>query len=568
MVKVRTLCVGWLVAASIGCGGSEKPTAPVGETLQAEGPTAAPIAGVVTAEATAALLARGETLFANQCSVCHGVAGDGEGPYTHLLDPRPRAFTSDPFKIASTDNQIPTAADLRRTISEGMAGSAMPSWEHLPGRDLDALTAYVRKVFVDGVRARLESNVAAGHLPADEFDSELAYFTNPGEPISIPAQTALDAARLAHGRELYVQGCADCHGIDGRPVPEAVKTDDKGFPVMPRSFVAGLFKGGAEPERLFTRVLKGMKGTPMPEYEGVYSGQDIWDIVRYVQTFGESGAQERARLRQLRIAAKRVDAAPKNPGDPAWGSAAPTTVALAPLWWSERRIERLTVQALHDGEEIAFRLEWADATDNSRAVAQHEFRDGVAIQFSKTPDPPFFMGGPGQHDDVNIAFWKADRQRDIAAGHQDVDALFPQRAVDLYPEQNHVTPRDRQEADWPKGAIGEHRPEFITAWGAGNLVADPQLRSPVENLTAQGPGTLEGFPIAMQFVEGWGERGDGGWAVVIRRPMATRGEGDGPAPVGLPAGATVPVGFAVFDGAAGDREGKKNISVWQLLTIE
>jgi DMSO reductase family type II enzyme heme b subunit len=33
-------------------------------------------------------------------------------------------------------------------------------------------------------------------------------------------------------------------------------------------------------------------------------------------------------------------------------------------------------------------------------------------------------------------------------------------------------------------------------------------------------------------------------------------------------GATVPVAFAVWDGAQGDRDGRKSVSTWQHLTLE
>ena len=42
----------------------------------------------------------------------------------------------------------------------------------------------------------------------------------------------------------------------------------------------------------------------------------------------------------------------------------------------------------------------------------------------------------------------------------------------------------------------------VTAWGAGNLVADPEIPTSVESLVAHGPGTLANRPANMQFVKG------------------------------------------------------------------
>jgi len=40
---------------------------------------------------------RGEALFQNQCAICHGVKGDGEGKFAYLMNPRPRNFLNGKF---------------------------------------------------------------------------------------------------------------------------------------------------------------------------------------------------------------------------------------------------------------------------------------------------------------------------------------------------------------------------------------------------------------------------------------------------------------------------------------
>ena len=51
----------------------------------------------------------------------------------------------------------------------------------------------------------------------------------------------------------------------------------------------------------------------------------------------------------------------------------------------------------------------------------------------------------------------------------------------------------------------QSNPTFVTAWGAGNIVADPTRRSAAENLTAQGFGTLRAHPRQAQNIEATGE---------------------------------------------------------------
>jgi DMSO reductase family type II enzyme heme b subunit len=52
--------------------------------------------------------------------------------------------------------------------------------------------------------------------------------------------------------------------------------------------------------------------------------------------------------------------------------------------------------------------------------------------------------------------------------------------------------------------------------------------------------------------------------VILRRPLAAKEAGG----VTLAPGTTVPVAFAVWNGSAGDRDGKKSVTIWQELHID
>jgi len=514
------------------------------------------------------VLTRGGELFAKYCTICHGENGDGAGKFAYLMNPRPRDFRTGDFKLATTQNQIPTDDDLVRTIGRGMPGSAMPPWDHLPLADLQSLAAYVREYHVSGTKTKLQTWVGDGSLKAADLSEALADRTQPGPQLVVPPEPAFDEIRWFRGRRLYLENCASCHGADGHPVADAVKFDAEGYPVPPRSFVNGIFKGGSDGHQLYVRIWKGMKGTPMPASEGVYSGDETWDIIHYVQSLARVGAQERAQLKQGTFVAPNVRGQlPIGPTDSAWEQARPLYVALTPLWWIEDRIEGLMVQALHNDEELAVRLSWLDPTPDERAVRHDEFRDGVAIQFSLSSDPPFYMGDTSEHGGVNIWYWKADRAKDIMSGYQDVDAAFPNRAVDMYPEQDAPTTSDFR--SWPSAVLAKHDPQFVTAWGAGNLVANPNLNTPVECLVARGPGTLAGKPADAQLVQGQAVYERGVWSVQLQRSMDLPHEHEGANDerVFRP-GDYLPVSFAIWNGSAGDRDGKKNISIWQKLVIE
>ncbi|MBI4717441.1 MAG: c-type cytochrome [Planctomycetes bacterium] len=518
-----------------------------------------------------AVLARGQDLFLKQCAICHGEAGDGAGKFAYLMNPRPRNFQQGNFKLSTTQNQIPSDDDLLRTVSRGMPGSAMPPWGHLPLTDLQALVKFVRKLHADAVGAEIDRELAAGKCTPQEGAELRARRTEPGPAIVVPPEPATDDIRWFRGRRTYLEACASCHGADGQPVADAVKFDSEGYPVPPRSFVAGIFKGGSEGHQVYARVLKGLKGTPMPASEGNYSADEMWDLIHFVQSLSRAGAQERAQLRQGTFAAPNINGPlPSGPMDAAWNQARALYVALTPLWWTEDRIDGLVVQALHNQEELALRISWLDPTVDEQAVRHAEFRDAVAVQFSLSSDPPFYMGGTGEHGGVNIWMWKADRQKNIAGGYQDVDAAFPDAAVDAYPPPAFTAP-DPLAVDRPHGSIEQHNAEFVTAWGAGNLVANPQVKTPVECLVARGPGTLSAKPAGVQLVQGQAVYERGVWYVQMQRtlklPCGHDEQGHPDERVFQP-GDYLPVSFAIWNGSSGDRDGKKNISIWQKLVIE
>ncbi len=81
---------------------------------------------------TPKLIASGKQIYAQQCAACHGIEGRGDGEAAYLLYPKPRDFVAARYRLVSTWDRVPTDQDLFDTISRGMPGSAMPSWEHLP----------------------------------------------------------------------------------------------------------------------------------------------------------------------------------------------------------------------------------------------------------------------------------------------------------------------------------------------------------------------------------------------------------------------------------------------------
>lgn len=95
---------------------------------------------------------RGATLYQTQCASCHGVAGDGRGPDALKLDPPPIDFSD-----RSRASQRSVFA-LQQVISQGLEGTAMQSFSHLPEQDRWALAfqvgtfAYPKQLATEGQR--------------------------------------------------------------------------------------------------------------------------------------------------------------------------------------------------------------------------------------------------------------------------------------------------------------------------------------------------------------------------------------------------------------------------------
>jgi mono/diheme cytochrome c family protein len=505
----------------------------------------APVVPSRHVESSPRLLELGRVVYERQCAPCHGVNGNGQGEAAYLLYPKPRNFTRGEFRLVSTWDGVPTDDDLYRVISRGMPGSAMPSWAHLPEETRWAVVHYLKR-----------------------FSEQPLEPEPPGEPASsgesgtgvlrIPPRPPLTEEVLARGRALFLQGCAACHGESARGDGQQLQRDSEGYRTQPRDLTAGIFKGLPEPDELYKRVVLGLPGSPMPTSPYLH-GPDAWALAEYVFSLSSSRQREKVEMKRFRIVASRTDALPQHPDAGAWRSVPPVELHLMPLWWRPGRPEVLTLKALHDGKALALLLQWADETDDHTAIRPQDFRDAAAVELSPVDDPPFFgMGAAGQ--EVSIWMWKSERQADLEPAFQDLDKIYPNLGIDSYPNLE----RSPLEQPLRHALTLESDPSFITAWGAGNIVADPTRESAVENLSAEGFGTLRARPVIDQQVRAMGSYGFGSYEVVFVREMDGKSKDSSI----LAPGRTIPVSFAVWDGSAGDRDGKKSVTIWQELYIE
>jgi hypothetical protein len=203
----------------------------------------------------------------------------------------------------------------------------------------------------------------------------------------------------------------------------------------------------------------------------------------------------------------------------------------------------LEARAVQDGERLYIELEWADPTPNRSVAAPQLFTDAAAIEFpsvAATSVPALCMGDPNAT--VNIWQWKAAWQADVHRGFQgDVRHRYPNADVDGYPFHED--------------------PAFSPGRYVDNPFSATDRTSPVDNLVAGGFGTLTADPAPV--VQGWGAWRDGTWRVVFSRPLAVGREGN----VELGPDDWTDVAFAVWDGAADERDGMKSVSSFVALDV-
>lgn len=311
-----------------------------------------------------------QQLYAQHCAGCHGVNGAGDGIAAAFLFPKPRNFRIGKFRLASTDNSVPSEADLDALLVRGMPGSSMPPWPHLTREDRALLIQEIYRLTKDGARDRYlaslktDQGLTDDEIRAEDVQTEIEDFAKgrvtPGARAAIPVIADADPAAIARGKQHFAaQGCASCHGAEGKGDGAKKMTDDEGFPTRPRDLTRGIYKGGHDPSSVFLRIARGMPGTPMPSSPSLTESQVV-DIVHYLRSLSTDEQRQAFILNREKIIIRQVAALPNDPKAEAWRDSRPTNVRLMPLWWRDDAVPSVKVQALHDGRTVAFRLEWED----------------------------------------------------------------------------------------------------------------------------------------------------------------------------------------------------------------
>ena len=108
-------------------------------------------------------LVEGRNLYMTHCQHCHGVTGDGKGPTSRFLNPRPRDYRQGTFKFKSTQRGLkPSRKDLLHILEQGVPGTYMPSFVLLGDERLHLIIDYVRWLSIRGnTEIRLATELTA-----------------------------------------------------------------------------------------------------------------------------------------------------------------------------------------------------------------------------------------------------------------------------------------------------------------------------------------------------------------------------------------------------------------------
>lgn len=301
----------------------------------------------------------GGVLYREHCARCHGLTGDGAGIHAASLNPYPRDYRMGIFKWKSTPmRSVPTDADLRRVVEQGVAGTEMPPFGSLSESEIAAVIQYVKYLTIRGQFERSLISEVSGLSPGDrllqtdlspeESDDTLRELVEqllvddamgrwqesglglaqstkvPERPASLDRDDVDYRDRVAAGRRLYYGkgNCFECHGDSGLGNGQTNMFDDwtsdwirtpgvepfnaktwqpflraGALPPRtsrPRNLTTPVYRGGSESADLYRRIANGIEGTPMPPATTLQP-DEIWSLVAFIEALPYESPVQRTR---------------------------------------------------------------------------------------------------------------------------------------------------------------------------------------------------------------------------------------------------------------------------------
>ena len=528
--------------------------------------------GKLPAPPPAEQIEAGKRVYFTKCVWCHGVNGAGDGPGADRLWPRPRNFNAGTFKIRHTaSGELPLIdVDLLQTVTHGLPGSAMPSWEGI-------LSEQQRK----DVLAFVSMELVVDRSWQDEEFEELHIL----ELDKLAAQAVpFSAESIKRGSELVVESkCIECHGLEGRGDGNAFNLkDDWGFSIQPADWhKCWNFRGSRQDaynvKNIFRTFSTGVNGTPMPSFADNTTVEDRWHIANYVNSLCErdkdvdiAGGNVTDEIAKALFEAKPRGIDPLT-DKPKVNFVIPSKIVEGELptdeyderWKTvERRIVAIGGQITHKPRNFVTRIDdvWVRSLYNETHLAlMFQWDDrSKSVQVDEVDWDPYEVNledyGIVEQEPGGSKFDDDGMHPDSIAAKQNSYQVFNDGIAFQMPIKWQELPAPRK----PRYFWGDETfPVDIAKWTAdGNLLAyegtgwDQDLED------------RDDFSEQLKLVKA--EWKDGRWTVIITRPLKADYEED----TYIELGKYIPINFFVWDGHNGDVGRKMGVSAFYYLVLE
>jgi DMSO reductase family type II enzyme heme b subunit len=511
--------------------------------------------GALAPEPSADMIEAGKRVYFTKCVWCHGVDGAGDGPGADRLWPRPRNFNQGTFKIRHTASgelplfdakkPVPGQNDLFETVTHGLPGSAMPSWEGI-------LTEEQRLQVLSFVTTQL---VKDRKFTDQKSESQTILQMGDLKPIA-PTEES-----LKKGAELVVEKkCVECHGADGRGDGNAFNLkDDWGFSIQPANWhKCWNFRGSRQDpynvKNIFRTFSTGVNGTPMPSFADNTTVEERWHIANFVNSLCEREADGTPLSIDLLTDKPKVNFVlssgvvegeiSADPENEMWTKRARRIIAMGGQITHKprnfvNRIDDMWMKSVYNDTHIAFMFQWDDRT---KSVAE-----------GKLPWPPTSV-----NIDVKEQDPKTGEEGSIAM-HQNNYTVYN----DAVAMETAVKWKELPAPIKPRYLFGsnEQFPVDIMKWEA-----DGSLRA------FKGTGWDKDFEQRDNYEESskllFSEWKNGRWTVIIQRPMGNKKDQDYDEDTFFEMGQYIPTVFFAWDGHNGDAGRKMAVSAFYYTFLE
>ncbi len=420
---------------------------------------------------SAEMIEAGKRVYFTKCVWCHGVDGAGDGPGADRLWPRPRNFNQGTFKIRHTASgelplfdatkPIPGQNDLFETVTHGLPGSAMPSWDG---------------ILTEEQRLQVLSFVTTQLVKDRKFDDKATETKTVLQLASIkPVDPSPES--IEKGKQLIVdKKCIECHGVDGRGDGNAFNLkDDWGFSIQPANWhKCWNFRGSRRDpynvRNIFRTFSTGVNGTPMPSFADSTSVEERWHIANFVNSLCERTIDgkpldidpltDKPKINFVIRSGPVEGEISDDPENEMWTKRERKYVAMGGQITHKprnfvNRLDDIWVKSLYNDKEIVYLFQWDDRTksvaeekapweptevnldtygikeqdpktgeEGSIAANQNKykvFNDALAVQFPvkwqelPPPEKPRYLWGDQKYP-VDIVKWEADGSVHAFAG--------------------------------------------------------------------------------------------------------------------------------------------------------